>query len=408
MCAELGESHIHRSMNSPVKARLGGTKAPVSPHKVAVTEVDSDDDDSSAGGFVADILSPEEKLRELEDWESTLSGRVCRYSLYFFQIALSPLLFPFVFGYVYAFNEDVNEDDDSHSAGVDVSLAQLSFIRRQKTIDSESKSSFGSLNFMKNNKINGIMSKMRFKNVAKAVIGKKDQETKDDKTSAPLRPDKPVPPPTAKLSFATAAIAGKQVKEIVKDEYTKNPNALNALALANISGEAKKGGLSLQQLANKTRMAENNDNSDDNDGGSDGDGDGVVGELVRDKPTGPVPADLGTTSSAVMAGKQVQNTQPVVTDLPSSRGPRNPRANIPETQKKDDTTSIPRRDSGAGAKDPGVGTTPPPKKGLPGSGEGVNTPEGLQRFLSRNNVRGPSVKVIMSHRTSATALSPNR
>ena len=102
-----------------------------SPAKVAVGNNESDE--NSVEEPVG--LTPEDKLRELEDWEQTLSGQACRFSLYFFQIALSPLLFPFVFGYVYAFNEDVNEDEDHHSAGVGVSLAQLSFIRRQKTLN---------------------------------------------------------------------------------------------------------------------------------------------------------------------------------------------------------------------------------------------------------------------------------
>jgi hypothetical protein len=228
------------------------------------------------------VKTEAERLAELDEFEKTRSGRYCRYSIYAVQVIMSPLLFPFVVWYVYYYNEDVNDDDDSHSAGVNVSLAHLSFVR--KTAEPEKpKSSFGSLNFMKSSKLGGLMGNMRLKNVTKSIMGKKKLDKAElshasgipTYSSDALRPDKPVNAPTAKLSFSSVAQGGMQAKAIIEEELSKDPkNTLNSLALMNLTGKGKSGS-SLASLAAKSRAKEMEadmpEGSDESGSGSDSD-----------------------------------------------------------------------------------------------------------------------------------------
>lgn len=410
------------------------------------------------------VKTEAERLAELDEFEKTRSGRFCRYSIYTVQVIMSPLLFPFVVWYVYYYNEDFNDDDDSHSAGVNVSLAHLSFVR--KTAEPEKpKSSFGSLNFMKSSKLGGLMGNMRLKNVTKAIMGKK-QFDKAELTHASgtptysrdaLRPDKPVNAPTAKLSFSSAAQGGMKAKAIIEEELSQDPkNAMNSLALMNLTGKGKSGS-SLASLAAKSRAEEMTadmpDSSDES--GSDSEGDEEVGGPVVERKSfmgslkriasdrfgsgkggqsdnggsdkGKVAIGVdGPLNVHVPAAAAKYAVEPETKAAPVS----DTDAESPSQNKSPSTNTITNTTTGTGTGAEGC-SSPNRRDSLEGSKSsapslaqlqqedqrastptgfkqrttpaGLKSPEGLRSFLSKNSIAGPSVSLIMSHKAATVA-----
>lgn len=324
--------------------------------------------------------------------------------------------------YIYHYNEDVNDDDDHHSAGVNVSLAQLSFRRKAEAKD---KTSFGSLNFLKNSKISGLMSGMRFKKAAKMIIGKdvtsgaapsikEGAEDPDADAMEPLRPDKPRPVGLAKLSFASAGLKIGQVKDIVTKEYEEDPNSKNALALMKITSKFK-GGKNMVQTAEAARCKEEMDDDEDEEHSEVDSVSTAMQKKVKPKPK----------ASGLLAAAAAATTTEAPDDEDSNPGPAHKEIDQPSVA---GITINVRRDSGYGAKDasaPSFSAIPKlshspglrPSSGLAGgaSAEAAMSPSppsagqmamagSTPSAQSQQLLPGPSIKVILAHRAEMTRI----
>jgi hypothetical protein len=321
--------------------------------------------------------------------------------------------------YIYHYNEDVNDDDDHHSAGVNVSLAQLSFRRKAEAKD---KTSFGSLNFLKNSKISGLMSGMLFKKAAKMIIGKdatsgaapsikEDAEDPDADAMEPLRPDKPRPVGLAKLSFASAGLKIGQVKNIVTKEYEVDPSSKNALALMKITSKFK-GGKNMVQTAEAARCKEEMDDDEDEE---DTEVDSV--STAMQEKVKPKPKASGLLAAAAAAAAATTTEAP--DDEDSNPGPAHKEIDQPSVA---GITVNVRRDSGYGAKDasaPSFSAIPKlsHSPGLAGgaSAEAAMSPSSpsagqmamagsTPSAQSQQLLPGPSIKVILAHRAEMTRI----